>query len=223
MLRERGEIDELGVLDKVQSLFYSNVTGDLFAAKGFSPDSVVPPTGAFDDKQEKGSAAEAADAPAAEAPLQAIPPEQLSPKDRMEYDLWQKYTAQGFNFAASTRNGHVMASRFDREFKKSEKIYKEIGHDDEGAKLYKEYSAHKGNDAVLAEYRKNWAKGKYDAFRTERLFKKDFSKTTFTSGTYMPLGRMAHKEGNGKSGWLQATRRHYRSPARAPALEPVSP
>ena len=203
MLRERGEIDELRVLDTVQHLFYSNATGDLFAAKGFSPDCVKPPAGAFDDAGQGSAAA----AESVAAPLAPVPPEELCPKDKVEHDFWQKYVEQDFNFAASTRNGNVLASRFDRAFKRSEKIYKEMGVDAEGAKLYIEYSAFKGNERALADYRKMWAKAKYDAFRTERCFKKVYTKTTFTSGVYMPLGRIAHKEGNGKSGWLQAPRR----------------
>ena len=206
MLRERSDVDELGVLDEVQHLFFSNVTKDIFAVKGFSPDAVKPPDGAFDDK-EKASDGEAAATPAGEAPLQPIPPEELSAKDRVEHDFWQKYVEQDFHFGASTRNGNALASRFDRAFKKSEKCYKENGADAEGAKLYNEYSAHRGNENALAEYRRNWGKAKYDQFRTERCFKKVYTKMTFTSGVYMPLGRIAHKEGNGKSGWLQAPRR----------------
>ena len=207
MLRERGAVDELGVLDEVQNLFFSNATGDLLAVKGFAPDSTKPPKGAFDEKEDKEKGLEGDAAAGAPAALQAIPPEELNPKDKLELDFWEKYREQDFYFAASTRNGNVLASRFDRAFKRSEKIYKEMGVDAEGAKLYIEYSAFKGNERALADYRKMWAKAKYDAFRTERCFKKVYTKTTFTSGVYMPLGRIAHKEGNGKSGWLQAPRR----------------
>ena len=144
MLRQNGPVDELDVADCVQQLFFSQVTGDLMSVKGFQPSNVQPPPGAFDGPSTD-------DKTVADGQMSRVPPEELAPKQRLEYDFWQKYVSADFAFGASARNGNGLASRFDRAFGKSKNAK-----DPEGQKLYKDYTAFKGNDERMSEYRKNW-------------------------------------------------------------------
>ena len=87
--------------------------------------------------------------------------------------------------------GNPLAAKFERAKRKS-------------SKLDQDYKACAGNNDELAKFRQNWAMGEYTNYLKSKTPTKSFSKSKWRKGQYMPLGRVAHKEGGGKLGFLQA-------------------
>lgn len=51
-----------------------------------------------------------------------------------------------------------------------------------------------------------WAKKKFDNFFESKSVSTTLERKRFAVGTFLALGRVAHMEGNGCLGWIQAPR-----------------
>ena len=115
----------------------------------------------------------------------------MSSKELREKEHWAKLEANDFNFLANARNGNAAASRFSRACAAN-------------AQLKADYEAVGAKDAELAAFRQRWAKDEHAVYLKTCEKTTVYKKATWTHGIYIPVGRIAHKEGGGKLGWLQA-------------------
>eukprot|EP00959_Pyramimonas_sp_CCMP1952_P342254 7170574-Pyramimonas_sp.AAC.1 len=54
------------------------------------------------------------------------------------------------------------------------------------------------------QFRQDWAKETVENYVVVKKKITTLDKSQWRKGEYMPLGRIAHKEGGGKLGWMQA-------------------
>ncbi|CAK0872145.1 unnamed protein product, partial [Prorocentrum cordatum] len=173
LLRDNGVADELAAAEAITGFFKSAELADLIKLNGFDKKHVVA------DEPCQGGDLEGGPARSATAPEQAAVD-----------NFWEEVKARGFKFAASTRGGNKLAPQFDRQ-KRSD------------PKLAKGYASCGKDPEAQAALRADWAKGRYDKYQKDKMKVVTLTKKTFTKGVYAPTGRIAHKEGGGKLGWLQ--------------------
>ena len=63
-----------------------------------------------------------------------------------------------------------------------------------------------GNRDAQLKFRIDWATEQFENYVITKKKITTLTKTTWRKGQYMPLGRIVHKEGGGKLGWMQGVR-----------------
>eukprot|EP00959_Pyramimonas_sp_CCMP1952_P453016 9467547-Pyramimonas_sp.AAC.1 len=115
----------------------------------------------------------------------------FTPDQLAEYQIMKQCEQNNFMFNARGGAGNPLGSRFERAKKK----------DAELAAAYKQLT---GSPADQSKFRADWAKLKFDNYCSTKRRTTSVVNSSFRKGQYMPLGRVAHKEGGGKLGWMQA-------------------
>eukprot|EP00929_Paragymnodinium_shiwhaense_P074376 TRINITY_DN38061_c0_g1_i2.p1 TRINITY_DN38061_c0_g1~~TRINITY_DN38061_c0_g1_i2.p1 ORF type:complete len:615 (+),score=150.99 TRINITY_DN38061_c0_g1_i2:96-1847(+) len=127
------------------------------------------------------------DARARDAP--AVQPQPTG--DAADDAAWEDVAKNNFMFKTSGVAGNPVAGRWARALKKD-------------AELKKQYSACGSTYAAKEAFRKNWAKAEYDEYVKTRTFRTTVTQTMLKESSYKGIGRIAWKEGGGKSGWRAA-------------------
>eukprot|EP00959_Pyramimonas_sp_CCMP1952_P325342 6809871-Pyramimonas_sp.AAC.3 len=191
-----GKVDELATHAMLMECLHSDELGSLVEERGFTVESMDAKHCAVkfgsDAKVDMPGQEEAVDA-AMDKALDELDTSQWNPKAQAEHQLWQRTRASGFNFNANGAKGNPMASRFRRACEK----------DPDG--LGADYKAKEGDTDEAAAFRAKWAREKYGNYREGKIKRETYTKTSWKQGQYIPIGRVAHLEGGGVLGWLQAT------------------
>eukprot|EP00959_Pyramimonas_sp_CCMP1952_P460109 9479330-Pyramimonas_sp.AAC.1 len=125
----------------------------------------------------------------------------MSEKDRREKEFWEALEQDGYKFGARGAAGNPAAGRWQRELANNEdlaKRYSECGVGLKGRGLW----------AKQEQFRAEWAKGEHTSFKETKELTTTMRKEWEKKGQYLPLARIAWKEGGGKSGWAAAVK-HY--------------
>ena len=98
-----------------------------------------------------------------------------------------------FRFDARGSAGNPLGSRFQRDRAKNKDLderYKAIG---------------SKNIDALSQFRADWARKLYANYLEERKRVRTLTKGSWKQGVMIPVGRVAHKEGGGRLGWLNVS------------------
>eukprot|EP00959_Pyramimonas_sp_CCMP1952_P202571 4236240-Pyramimonas_sp.AAC.1 len=153
--------------------------------KGITPGDLSPPQNAFNDNEFVA-------APGSQMAIDLAEKDPKVLKMQAEEQMWEHVKSLGFVFKTNAKGGNAIASRWQRVV------------DKEGSKENVEYKALKGNSSEQEAYRASWAREKYQEFVKRREKVTTFSRTEYKNGQYLAIGRVAHLEGGGRLGWLQA-------------------
>ena len=129
------------------------------------------------------------------------PPEEppQNEKDKKEADFWAEANKVGYEFGANGRKGNPAAGRWQRAHDGSEKLQADYAAAGEGCKGKALWDKQKA-------FRAKWLKDEHDIYTASKTKSTVVRKTWKKKGAYLPLARIAWKEGGGKSGWLSAVR-----------------
>eukprot|EP00959_Pyramimonas_sp_CCMP1952_P174491 3646570-Pyramimonas_sp.AAC.1 len=195
-MKRSGKIDELGIHDMLLECLRSEDINVLHGERGmelsnmeakycsvkFGSDETVELPGKAESEQDK-----------ADSLFDALDTSNWAPKAKDEHAMWIHVRKKGFHFPANGARGNPLGSRFRRKC--------EADPDGLGA----DYKACEGDTDAAAEFRAKWAAKLCTNYREGKVKKETYSKSSWKRGQYMAIGRVAHHEGGGLLGWLQAT------------------
>ena len=120
----------------------------------------------------------------------------LTPQEQSEYMFWENIKSNGYDVPTAATKGNPIGKRWDRAIRSKTPC---------GEALRQEYSKRQ-DGPEKAEFRKNWAQKQYKLKSTKWAVTQKETRENWKKSVYAPLGRMAHFEGGGIAGWMQATR-----------------
>eukprot|EP00959_Pyramimonas_sp_CCMP1952_P104529 2184839-Pyramimonas_sp.AAC.2 len=201
---QNGQPDELKVASAFVSAYNSNNMKVLRSLKGQSEsDNERLKMDVDDDGKLTDPSKWGLDVPVPEA---GVPDDgQPKPKRRRgkacledEEKFWNEVRESDWSVPTDGKVARI-ASRWSRAIK---------GTDEKSVGLKAKYDAivavNGSLDDAKKAFRSNWAKEEYAAFVKEKSVITTKKQTEFTNAVYLPLGRIAHKEGGGRLGWIQA-------------------
>jgi len=200
-LRSAAVIDELGINAMLFGCFHGTHVAAIQTLRGmdvkdmFASSHGLGGAAALDSKTFQMPDPKAAGAKAKESERQlltdSIDTTGFTPDQLTELKLMKQCEQSNFMFQARGGQGNPLGSRFERAKKK----------DTELADAYKHLT---GSPADQAKFRADWAEKKFNNYCSTKRKTTSIVNSQFRKGQYMPLGRVAHKEGGGKLGWMQA-------------------
>ena len=199
-LRSAEVIDELGINAMLFSCFHGTHVAaiqtlrgmdvkDMFASShGLGAEALDSKTFQMPDPKATGAKATESDS---QLLTDSIDTTGFTPDQLTELRLMKQCEQSNFMFQARGGQGNPMGSRFERAKKKDAAL----------ADAYKQLT---GSPSDQAKFRADWAEKKFTNYCSTKRKTTSIVNSQFRKGQYMPLGRVAHKEGGGKLGGLQA-------------------
>ena len=168
-----GPEEEFSLAEKIVNTFRSNAFGKLLNMKG----------------QDRGDAANWPSDPAQWGPEFDMDKQakDLKPHQKKDYDFWKQLENNNFWISTDGKKEPASASRWQRGLA--------VG--DTKAK----YDLVKGESAK-ALFRQKWAKGEFQVKMAKMVKVTEERREHWRNSQYLSIGRIAHMEGNGRSGWL---------------------
>ncbi|CAK0832151.1 unnamed protein product, partial [Prorocentrum cordatum] len=197
MIKSNNTIDDVGAHEEMMKLFTSEGLKAILGMKGITPGDLSPPQNAFNDNEFVA-------VPGSQMAIDLAEKDPKVLKMQAEEQMWEHVKSLGFVFKTNAKGGNAIASRWQRVV------------DKEGSKENVEYKALKGNSIEQEAYRASWAREKYQEFVKRREKVTTFSRTEYKNGQYLAIGRVAHLEGGGRLGWLQAIKIFCKTMAMGP-------
>jgi hypothetical protein len=198
-LRLAATVDEIGINNMLLEFFHSSDMRAIFDARGVCRDELTPMAAGLADAEQCVKMPRATDEvgygsvePVAESSrLDSIDTTGFDAKALGELAMWRAAESTNFRFPARAAAGNPLASRFERRKAAN-------------PQMKKDYDALKGNQDAQMQFRQDWAKETFENYVVVKKKITTLVKSQWRKGQYMPLGRIVHKEGGGKLGWMQA-------------------